>query len=322
MGRPRKHNRHLPQAMMMRRGAYYLLAYAEGKQCWIPLGRDYSEALHRYAEYKRGEPLPVQTVSGLLAAYLADRALTRSAKTLQGYRLDAARLTAVFGSLRLTDVRRADIARYMALRGNVAANRERDLFRAAWNWALNAGLTESANPMAGMRLRNAEGTKARALEYVEDATMRALDQAASPAMRMLMRFLYLTGMRLGDALRLELSAGSEAGIAWRTGKTGKRMLVEWSPELRRTWQAVAASREIGPLFVSRKGKAYTVSGIETMFARLRRKAQVSGVTLHGLRAKAADDVPLGHAQELLGHADPRVTKEHYRRRAQPVKPVR
>lgn len=322
MGRPRKHNRHLPQAMMMRRGAYYLLAYAEGRQRWIPLGRDYAQALHAYAEHKRGEPLPFQNVSGLLAAYLADRALTRSAKTLQGYRLDAARLTEVFGALRLADVRRADIARYMALRGNVAANRERDLFRAAWNWALNSGVTEAPNPMAGMRLRNAEGVKAKATEYVEDATMLALDRAASPAMRMLMRFLYLTGMRLGDALRLELSAGTEAGIAWRTGKTGKRMLVEWSPELRRTWQAAAASREIGPLFVSRKGKAYTVSGIETMFARLRRKAQVSGVTLHGLRAKAADDVPLRHAQELLGHADSGITQRHYRRRAQPVKPVR
>lgn len=308
--------------MMMRRGAYYLLAYAEGKQRWIPLGRDYAQALHQYAEHKRGAPVVIRDVSGLLSGYLADRTAIRSEKTLQGYRLDAARLDDVFGRLRLRDVKRVDIAQYMKLRGNVAANRERDLFRAAWNWALNEGLTEVPNPMAGMRKRNPEGVKARALEYVEDDVMRKLDAHASPNLRLLMRFLYLTGMRLGDALRMDLSAATEDGIAWRTGKTGRRMLVEWSPELQRTWGAAAAGREIGPLFVSRNRKAYTVSGIETMFSRLRRKAAVSGVTLHGLRSKAADDVPLAHAQELLGHADPRVTKEHYRRKAQPVRPVR
>ena len=306
----------------MRRGAYYLLAQVEGKQRWIPLGRDYAQALHTYAETERGQPLPVQTVSGLLAAYLADRALIRSQKTMLDYRAQAERLVDVFGDLRLADVKRADIARYMKLRGNVAANRERDLFRAAWNWGLNGGITESANPMAGMRLRNPEGQKRAAIGYVEDATFRALDDAASPKLRALLRFLYLTGMRIGDALKLELSAGREDGIHWRTGKTGKRMHVEWSPELRRTWAMAAGGREIGPLFVARKGKPYTLDGIETMFARLRRKAGERNVTLHSLRAKAADDVSLAHAQALLGHADPGVTERHYRRRAQPVKPTR
>lgn len=305
----------------MRRGAYYLLARTEGKQRWVPLGRDYAQALHTYAEAERGTPVALHNVAGLLATYLTDRAAIRSAKTMQGYRLDAERLEGVFGKLRLSDVRRADIARYMALRGNVAANRERDLFRAAWNWALNEGLTEVPNPMAGMRKRNPEGVKARTLEYVEDATFKALDDAATSNMRALLRFLYLTGMRVGDALRMPLSAAKEDGIAWTTGKTGRKMLVEWSPELKRTWAMAAGEREVGPLFLSRSGKPYTLQGVEANFARLRRKAKVKRVTLHSLRSKAADDVPLTHAQELLGHADPKVTKAHYRRKAQPVKPV-
>lgn len=307
---------------MMRRGAYYLLAYAEGKQRWIPLGRDYSEALHKYAEVERGEPVPLHTVSGLLSAYIADRTLTLSPKTLLDYRLQADQLNAVFGDLRLADVRRPDVARYLSLRGNVAGNRERDLFRAAWNWSLNSGLTEASNPMAGMRVRNPEGKRKATLGYVEDATFRKLDEQANPTLQMLLRFLYLTGMRIGDALALDISAGGQEGIAWRTGKTGRPMLVAWSPELERTWQAAANGREVGPLFVNRKGKRYSLDGIETMFARLRRKAKVAGVTLHGIRAKAADDVELAHAQALLGHADSGVTQRHYRRKVRAVKPTR
>ena len=308
--------------MLMRRGAYYLLAHVEGKQRWIPLGRDYAAALHAYADHERGAPVPLHNVSGLLAAYVSECMLTRAAKTVTGYQAQAAQLTEVFGSMRLSDVSRADVARYLKLRGNVAGNRERDLFRAAWNWALNGGLTEVPNPMAGMRLRNPEGQKRAQIGYVEDATFKVLDEAATPKMRALLRFLYLTGMRVGDALRLPLSAAKDEGIAWGTGKTGKRMLVEWSPELRRTWQMAAGAREVGPLFLSRKGKPYTLTGVESNFARLRRKVKVRDVTLHAIRSKAADDVPLAHAQALLGHADSGVTQRHYRRKVQPVKPVR
>lgn len=306
----------------MRRGAYYLTTYAEGKQRWLPLGRDYSAALHRFAQLERSEPAPLHDIAGLLSAYLADCALRLAPKTLRGYRPQAAALIDVFGDMRLDDLRRAEIARYMKLRGNVAANRERDLLRAAWNWALNAGITETVNPMAGMRLRNREGLRKARLGYVTDATLAALEAHSTPRMALLLRFLYLTGMRVGDALRIDLSAGAQAGIAWQMGKTRKPMLVSWSPRLRKVWLACAGNRQIGPLFISRLGRAYTLDGIESMFARVRRKAAVRDVTLHSLRRKAADDVPLAHAQALLGHSDGRVTQDHYRRKAQPVEPTR
>lgn len=326
MGRRRKRNRHLPQRMMLRRGAYYLLSYVEGKQRWTPLGRDYATALHKYAEAERGEPLPIRNVDELLSAYVTDATLRLSAKTVTGYRAQADALSGVFGAMRLDDVKRSDVARYMKLRGNVAANRERDLLRAAWNWALNSGLTETPNPMAGMRMRNAEGKKRAQIGYVEDSTFRKLDEAATPNMRALLRFLYLTGMRVGDALRLDLSAATNEGIAWKTGKTGRLMLVAWSPELRRTWGMATGGREVGPVFRSRKkggkGGHYTLQGIEANFARLRRKAREPRVTIHAIRAKAADDVSLAHAQELLGHAIPTTTQKHYRRKVRAVKPTR
>lgn len=317
MPRVRKHDRHLPPRMRLRAGTYYLVEQAHGRSRWHNLGRDYSAALRAWAEAARTEAR-VTTVDDLLAHYLT-ACVTRATATLAGYRAQAASLSSPFGSLRLEEVRRADIARYMTIRGGVIANRERDLFRAAWNWALNAGLTEIPNPMAGMRHRNPERKRTR---YVTDAELEALEGHANGHIGALLRFLYLTGMRLGDALRLPLSAAQADGVRWVTGKTKTPQHVRWSPALRRCWSKAAGKRQTGPLFVSRLRRAYTVQGVEAIFQRLRVRAGVEDVRLHDLRRKAASDVPLEHAQRLLGHASPGLTRQRYKVKADPVKPVR
>ena len=317
MPRVRKHDRHLPPRMRLRSGTYYLVEQAHGRSRWHNLGSDYSEALRAWAEAETADAR-VTTVDDLLTHYLT-ACVTRAPATLTGYRQQGASLSTPFGSLRLEEVRRADIARYMSLRGGVIANRERDLFRAAWNWALNAGLTELPNPMAGMRRRNPERKRTR---YVTDAELEALEGAANGPIRPLLRFLYLTGMRLGDALRLPLSAAQADGVHWVTGKTRTPQHVRWSPALRRVWSMAAQGRQTGPLFVSRLHKPYTVQGVEAIFQRLRVRAGVADVRLHDLRRKAASDIPLEHAQRLLGHASPGLTRQRYKVRADPVKPVR
>gem|GEM_PF-4320726 len=46
--RPHKQNRHLPACLYLKHGAYWLVK--QGK--WHSLGRDYTEALQRYAKYR------------------------------------------------------------------------------------------------------------------------------------------------------------------------------------------------------------------------------------------------------------------------------
>ena len=303
--------------MRLRAGTYYLVVQAHGASRWHNLGRDYPEALRAWADAAQAEAR-VTTVDDLLAHYLT-ACITRARATLTGYRQQAASLSPTFGHLRLEEVRRADIARYMTLRGGVIANRERDLFRAAWNWALNAGLTDLPNPMAGMRHRNPERKRTR---YVTDAELAALEANANGVIGPLLRFLYLTGMRLGDALRLQLSAAQADGVHWVTGKTRTPQHVRWSPALRRVWSKAAGRRQAGPVFVSRLRTPYTVQGVEAIFQRLRVRAGVADVRLHDLRRKAASDVTLEHAQRLLGHASPGLTRQRYKVRADPVEPVR
>ena len=81
------------------------------------------------------------------------------------------------------------------------------------------------------------------------------------------------------------------------------------------------------LFCTRKGRPYTPDGFRSIWQRRMRSAIDTGVLQerfreHDLRAKAASDVEREHATALLDHADGRVTRRHYRRKPEIVRPTR
>lgn len=156
-----------------------------------------------------------------------------------------------------------------------------------------------------------------------DEELAALVKAATPRFGLILQWLYLTGMRIGDMISFRVCDASEDGLRWRQLKTRQKLLVEWSDTLREVYKAAAGHR-IGaqPLFPSQRGGKYTVDGLESTFARVRKRAGVVDVRLHDIRRKAGSDVELSHAQQLLGHANVEITKRHYRARAQGVKPVK
>lgn len=318
MGRRRKHHKHLPVRMQFRRGSYYHVSRDGQKQRWVNLGRDYGDALSKWAVLEGESAATTTTVADALSAYLADRAGRLSARTLAGYQAQAKTLGAVFGSMRLGDLTRAHVYTYLRKRGNVAGNRERDLLRAAYNHAANIGYA-GTNPCANMRSRNPEAPRRR---YITDDEFGALLAAASPRLALLLRFLYLTAMRVSDAISLPLTAADADGIRWGEGKTKRPRFVEWSDELRDVWRQAAGNR-IGAQAVFRGQRGpYTLDGIESTFARVRKRSGVVDVRLHDIRRKAASDLSLTDAQALLGHASPGITQKHYRAKADPVKPTR
>lgn len=318
MGRRRTTDKHLPPRMRRKGARYYHVSAVEGKQRWLPLGNDYGEALRQWSELEGAKINGCLTVAEALAHYLDDRSFRLSDKTMTGYRAQARTLGKVFGTMRLGDVTRAHVYTYLRKRGNVAGNRERDLLRAAYNHAANLGYT-GGNPCANMQVRNTESPRKR---YLTDAEFAALVAAAKPRLAVLLQFLYLTGMRIGDAIRLPLTAADDDGVHWQEGKTGRPRFVEWSAELRALWKAAAGSR-IGAqaAFVGQRGP-YTLDGLESTWTRVRVRAGVPDATLHDIRRKAASDLPLERARELLGHTNSAVTQRHYRAKADPVKPVR
>lgn len=326
MGRPRLHNKHLPQAMYLRRGAYYFVA----KGVWHPLGREYGAALMKYAALV-GTPAKVRTVKEAVWAYIEHRRTKLAAATLEGYRYSATNLCAVFGPIALSDMTQAMVYRYVSDAGTVQANRDKALLSAAFTYARNTGAFAGIDPTKGLQHRNEEKPRDR---YVTDAEMSALVLAASPKLACIARFIELTGMRQGDALRVRLDDLTDEGVTYRTSKTGKQMVVLWSDELsavvddaKRLWRrfgrewlfeskpkGMHKERGVGP---------YTPSGLRALWRVARVKAGLPDVRLHDLRGKSGSDAATDEeAQNRLGHADAKVTRKHYRRKAQRTAPTR
>lgn len=307
--------------MYLRAGTYY---FAGPK--WINLGRDYGRALIQYAGIV-GERVTVTTVRDAVSHYLESSAKRLKPSTLEGYRNSAANLCRVFGDMALEDLEPSHVYRYLVERGDVQANRDRALLSVTYTHARRIGAFKGDDPAKGLQYRNPEKPKRR---YVTDDEFSALIAASPPKLAAVLRVTFLAGMRIGDALALRMDDLTDEGIAYAQGKTGARLVVQWTPELREAVNdATRAFRRFGRawLFESRQTRKkpagpYTVSGLRANFRRALAKAGLPHMTLHDLRRKAGSDVDDAHATRLLGHSDAKVTKRHYRARAERVKPVR
>jgi integrase len=315
--------------MQFKHGAYYCLRQNK----WHPLGKEYGAALVKYAELVGSVP-QVRTVKDAVWGYIefakSRKVKPLAAATLAGYLASAANVCAVFGKLALSDLTQPMVYRYVTEKGNVQANRDKALLSAAFSHARNLGALTGEDPTKGLQFRIHEQPRQR---YVEDAEETALQGAASPKLAVIMRFLYLTGMRQSDALRVRLSDLDDAGFTYWNTKGKKWQGLEWSDELKATVdEAKRLWRRFGREYLFEsvpKGKhakrgagAYTPSGLRALFRVARKKSGVKDVTLHDLRRKAGSDVEEGHAQQLLGHSDPKVTRRHYRAKVSRSKPVK
>lgn len=328
MGRPRSKDRHLPANMQRQHGAYYFVK--AGK--WLRLSKDYGPALVKYAELV-GKPVKVTTVADAVWHYIESSSARLAASTLAGYRNSAANVCAVFGKMALADVQAHDVYRYLTTKGTVQANRDRALLSASYSEARRIGVFPRAadDPTKGLEFRNPEKPRDR---YVTDEELDRIIAVASPKLGCIARFIELTGMRQGDALRVKLEDLDDEGFTYWNSKSKKWQGLEWSPALTACVEdAKTLWRRFGRvwLFESRpKGKnakrgvgPYTPSGLRALWRVARAKAGLKDVRLHDLRGKAGSDKATdAEAQELLGHSDPKVTKRHYRRKVNRAKPTR
>ena len=327
MGRRKQHDKHLPKRMLRRGGSFYHVVSVGPKQSWTRLGKDYGLALIKWAQIE-GQELGALTVEMAIASYLEHaKAGTHgrhaiAAETLIGYQKSAAHIIKAFGRMPLETVKRHHLTRYLAQRGNVAANRERALLSGAYSLALNLGHYEGPDPTKRMQIRNPERVRTR---YVTDPEVDRLAKAASGRTGLLIRWAAITGMAQADILALRVSDATADGVLFRRTKTGRVIEIQWTDETRAIWKALAGSR-IGsvPLYPSRKTNGhFTGSGFRAVWRRVKLKAGLKDVRFHDLRGKAGSDKDTDHeAQTLLGHADVRTTGKHYRRKPTKAYPVR
>jgi integrase len=316
VGRKRKHNKHLPRRVYVRRGKYY---FAQPDGPWVPLGDDYGSALRAYAELV-GEQ-PIGTLSDLFDRYAREIIPGKAPRTRKDQLAQLELLRIAFGHLKPSELIPRLVIRYRNARGQKSktqANQELSLLSHACTTAVEWEVMES-NPC-----RDVKKFKLAARDrYVEDQEFRIMRTIAGAKLRVLMDLIVQTGQREGDILALRWDQKERAGIRFQQGKTGKILIVQWTAALRKTWAQAAQLEPKGDFLVMNEdGKPYTTDGFQSLWRRARTKAIAAGFkrpfAFNDLRAKSASDDDLERSSKRLGHADTKITDRVYMRKPRVV----
>lgn len=309
--RPRKTDRHLPACMYQRGPSYYFVR--NGK--WENIGKDYVQALLEYARLTN--PRASTGMAALIDKVLDHIDPAKARNTMLQYRAAGEQLKKMLAEFEPNQVlpkHVAGIKVHMVKTPNMA-NRVISVLRVVFNYALEWGLVDS-NPCTGIR-RHAEARRDR---YITDAEFHSIMSHCSDYMRSIFETCYLTGQRIGDVLKIRLADISEEGIAFTQEKTGAKLIVQMTPDI----QAVIARAKALPrnvrgltLFCARHGgKPVSYFSCKDAFAKARKAAGVTNVTIHDLRAKSLTDTKRqgNDAQKLGGHTDAKMTARYIRAR--------
>jgi integrase len=318
--------------MYQRHGAFYFFHPTTTK--WMPLGKDIAAALTQYGQLIGGQ-WSGQTFGDVIDRYKTQvLPLKRSAQTRKDQAKQLDRLKAVFGSMRPDSISAQHCYKYADARASapVAARHEIALLGHVFAKAIRWGVA-TVNPVRTLE-RTKKGKRTR---YVTDEEFSAVYALASERMQIAMDLALDTGQRRGDLLNLTRAQLTEDGIAFRQGKTGAGVLVEWTDQLRTTIERGKALKPQVPgeyLLRKRNGRQYTARGFSAIWQRLMGRALAQGkngeppaiaqrFTFHDLRAKCASDkTSLEGAAALLGHASSTTTKTTYRRKMPRATPLR
>lgn len=285
---------------------------------WHRLGSTLDEALQAYAE--RTATVATGSMISLIDTAMPVICARVAPNTKIQYGQAATKLRKVFAEFRPEDVKPKHVAQVklaMAKTPNMA-NRVITVLRLIFAYAVEQQLVEW-NPCIGVK-RLPQKARTRLLTHDE---VDAIKAQSPPRLRCMIDLLYLTGQRVGDILALRRSAITDAGIVFEQQKTGARLVVEWTPELR---AAVDAAKALPThirsltLFHTHKGTQIGYRTVWEQWVLACEKAGIEDANLHDLRALSitdADDQGLD-TQALAGHSDPKMTKRYIRSRKIPV----
>ena len=319
MGRKRQKRKDLPQRVYFQHGSYYFVDRS-GK--WNNLGREYVDAMTSYAKLN-SVPRTIANMGSLFDRYQAEVIPTKAASTQRTNRIEMKYLRYAFGHMRPDAVTPQDVYAFMDARGApIRANREKALLSHVFSYAIRWGAVAD-NPCRLVK-RNPEKPRRR---YISDIEFKAVYDIAPLSIQAAMKLALITGLRQGDLLSLRLQNITDDGLLVETGKTGKRLLFQWSEDMRQAIdQAKQLPRAVLSMYLipNRRGMKYTSSGFRANWQRLMlkaidKKAIAERFTFHDIRAKAGSD---GEDDKLLGHDDPKMLNRVYKRNAIKVTPVK
>lgn len=317
MNRPRKRDRHLPPCVYHRHSAYYLVQ--RGK--WTRLGTELPEALREYARLAgRATGRMPALIDTMLPRILRDKRTgkPKAAETQRQYKLCADMLREMLAHLSPDEMTPRDVKDLRReLQGTPAvANRALTVLSLIMAEAVDDELI-GANPAAGVeRIKLAARTR-----RITVAEYDSIYANADPLLRAVMALCYATGQRVGDVLTIRTQDIGDDGVYFEQQKTGARVTVAWTQDLR---EAVAAARALKPLALRPpflfgfRAPSYAMAYKRWKAAC--KRARVTGANAHDLRAMAATDANAQgiDAQAMLGHTDAATTRIYLRDKVVPV----
>ena len=323
MGRKRKRDYLLPRGVYRHGQQFRLRIYVgeERRPAWHTFKAQTVEKLYReYSRYLRLRDL--MTLGDVFDRYAAQM-IPKKAKATQASDLAALRqLRPTFATMKPGGLRRQHVVAYLDNRGEVApvrANRERALLSHVLTMATHWGILDQ-NPILGLQYRCPEPPRTR---YVTDSELFKAYRLAPVLVRLVMRLVYITGLRRTDALGIRWGDIDDEGLAVtvsksrRAGAAPKRLLFEWSPALESVTRRARAWRiaweDSDPLF------PISVDRFARLWTELQNTLERAGVERFGLkdlRAKhATDALARGlDATERLAHSSATTTRRHYTQR--------
>jgi hypothetical protein len=252
VGRKRTTDRHLPQRVYSRGGAFYFVDRA-GK--WHPLGKNYPKALQALAVIL-DRASPANTVSQLIARYTAEELGAKAEKTVRGRLQEFKPLGKVFGAMSAEAIEPHHVWNYWQARGKTEqARHEIRALSALLTYARRIGARMRPNPCFGLQF---PGSKPRC-RYVTDEEFLMVREIAPPMIGYAMDLALLAGFDQGTIRGLERRHLTDKGILIEREKTGVLQLIEWNDALDVTVKGLLRERpQLRPyLICNRKGQPYS-----------------------------------------------------------------
>ncbi len=321
MPRKRLTNKHLPQRVYWKKGAYRLLT-KEGK--WIKLGVSLPEMYKTLSEILDTD-YKLHKFAEVITRYLNEVSPTKSAAT---YKREVPRthyLRVFFGEMKTEDITSVDVYRYLDIRGEkgkTSANREFALLSDIFNYAVRWGVVPF-NPCRGVK-KFSEKRRAR---NITDAEFNAVLSIAEYPFNYAMQLTYFMALRPTEVIHLKKSGILADGFLIEITKTKfftSNKLVTWNSSLKPLVDGLLENqarmaRQSDYLLVTRQGEPYTYDGFSSIWQRLIAKAIKTQLIekkfqFRDIRHKAATDMERKHgreaARQLLGHTTQNTTAKY------------
>lgn len=338
MPKPRiAENRGLPARWRFKHSAYYYRVPEDDRHLWdgkseFHLGKALHEAYRVWADRVEGHSA-ARSMAELLDRYSLETVPAKAPRTQESNQISIRRLRPVFGDMPIIAIKPRHAYQYRdnvtQKHGPASANRDLEVLSHCLSKAVEWGFIDR-NPIKGQVRKNAIPRRDR---YVEDWEIAEALTVSSPMLRAYVVLKLLTALRRGDLLRIRTADLQKDGISVMMSKTGKKLIIAWTVELREAVDAAIRARpkDIVPwLFCTRSGDCYvkydgSANAFDSLWQRFMKrvldKTKVSErFQEKDLRKKTASDMGLIAAQKLLGHTTSATTERHYRIGADSVQP--